>query len=70
FFDHYNHHHRHSGIAYHTPADVHHGQASNIRDRRQRALDNAYQHHPERFVRQPPQAPTLATQAWINQPTN
>jgi putative transposase len=70
FFDHYNHHHRHSGIALHTPADVHHHNASTIRDRRQQALDNAYQHHPERFVRQPPQAPTLATHAWINQPTN
>ena len=23
FFDHYNHHHRHSGIGYHTPASVH-----------------------------------------------
>jgi putative transposase len=54
----------------HVPAGVHHGRANDIRDRRQQALDNAYHHHPERFVRQSPQAPTLATQAWINQPTN
>ena len=69
FFDHYNNHHRHSGIALHTPADVHHGRADSIRDRRQVVLDNAYQQRPERFVHRPPQAPTLATQAWINQPT-
>lgn len=70
FFDYYNAHHHHSGIAFHTPADVHHGRAAIVRERRQTVLDTAYQHHPERFVRQPPQAPTLATHAWINQPTN
>ena len=70
FFEHYNHHHRHSGIALHTPADVHHGRTSDIRRTRQTALDAAYQQHPDRFVRQPPQAPTLATHAWINPPTN
>jgi len=68
FFEHYNNHHRHSGIAFHTPADVHHHRAADTRQQRQSALDTAYHHHPERFVRQPPQAPTLATHAWINQP--
>jgi putative transposase len=70
FFEHYNNHHHHSGIAFHTPADVHLGRADDIRRSRQSVLDTAYHHHPERFVRQPPQAPTLATHAWINQPTN
>ena len=70
FFEHYNNHHRHSGIALHTPADVHHGRTNDIRRTRQAALDAAYHQHPERFVRRAPQAPTLATHAWINQPTN
>lgn len=70
FFEHYNNHHRHSGIAFHTPADVHYGHTDELRRHRQAALDNAYLKHPERFVRQPPQAPTLATHAYINQPTN
>jgi putative transposase len=68
FFNHYNQHHRHSGIAFHTPADVHHHRATATRAARQDTLDNAFKQHPERFVRQPPQAPTLATHAWINQP--
>lgn len=34
FVDAYNHHHRHSGIGMHTPADVHDGQADQLdRDR-------------------------------------
>ena len=35
FFEHYNHHHRHSGIGLHTPADVHYG------TRRPRSAPNA-----------------------------
>lgn len=34
FFAHYNHDHRHSGIALHTPADVHFGRAKAVRARR------------------------------------
>jgi len=67
FFKHYNHHHRHSGIGLHTPADVHHGLAPQIRARRQAILDTAYQHHPDRF-RRPPRAPRIPTAAWINEP--
>lgn len=68
FFDHYNRHHRHCGIAFHTPHDIHHHRAAHARQQRQAALDTAYHHHPERFINHPPQAPTLATHAWINQP--
>ena len=68
FFNHYNNHHHHSGIAFHTPTDVHHHHADTTRTARQAVLDTAYHHHPERFIRHPPQAPTLATHAWINQP--
>jgi putative transposase len=67
FFDHYNHHHRHSGIGLHTPADVHHGRAHHIRTQRQATLDAAYTAKPHRF-RQPPRAPQIPEAAWINQP--
>jgi putative transposase len=67
FFDHYNHHHRHSGIGLHTPADVHHGRAPAIRARRQAVLDAAYTAHPERF-RRPPNAPRVPQATWINRP--
>lgn len=67
FFDHYNHHHRHSGIALHTPADVHHGRAEVVRARRQAVLDAAYAQRPARF-RTPPSAPRLPEAAWINRP--
>lgn len=67
FFDHYNHHHRHSGIGLHTPADVHHGRADTIRAQRQAVLDAAYAAHPRRF-HTPPCAPRIPEAAWINPP--
>lgn len=67
FFEYYNHVHRHSGIALHTPADVHFGLAEAVREKRQRVLDSAYATRPDRF-RTPPQAPTVPDVAWINQP--
>ena len=67
FFEHYNHHHRHSGIGLHTPADVHHGRAEGIRAARQVVLDAAYTAHPERFTR-PPSAPRIPAATWINRP--
>lgn len=67
FFDHYNHHHRHSGIGLHTPADVHYGRAHAVRARRQHVLDAAYTATPGRF-RRPPEAPNIPDVAWINQP--
>lgn len=68
FFDWYNNCHRHSGIGWHTPADVHHGRAELVREQRAVALDRAYQRHPERFVRKPPTPPPLPSAAWINKP--
>jgi len=67
FFAHYNHHHRHSGIGYHTPASVHHGDHHAIRAHRQAVLDHAYTTQPHRF-RRPPKAPEIPDVAWINQP--
>jgi putative transposase len=68
FFDYYNHHHRHSGIALMTPASVHHGRAKEMHDDRTRVLDAAYAATPERFVRRAPTPPALPTAAWINKP--
>jgi putative transposase len=69
FFDHYNHHHRHSGIGLMTPATVHYGRAEAVRAERQHVLDAAYANTPERFVRQAPTALPAPTAAWINKPT-
>jgi len=69
FFAYYNHEHRHSGIALHTPASVHHGTAAQVRAQRQVTLDAAYAANPERFTRQRPEAPKLPAAAWINQPS-
>lgn len=51
FFDWYMHQHRHSGLAFFTPADVFIGRVPELAATRQRALDAAYEAHPERFVR-------------------
>ncbi len=68
FFDWYNHHHRHSGIAFMTPAAVHFGRAEELQAKRKCVLAQAYLRTPERFVKGRPQPPALPTAAWINQP--
>jgi putative transposase len=68
FFTWYNDDHRHSGIGFHTPADVHYGRAELIRAQRGQVLNAAYAAHPERFVRKAPEPPALPTRAWINRP--
>jgi putative transposase len=68
FFRWYNHEHRHSGIGFHTPADVHYGRAERVQAQRAEVLSAAYATHPERFVRKPPQPPALLGPVWINQP--
>ena len=68
FFRWYNAEHRHSGVGFHTPADVHYGRAELVRAERSLVLDAAYAAHPERFVRKPPTPPELPTVAWINKP--
>ena len=64
----YNHHHRHSGLAYLTPAMVHLGQADLVLAQRQQLLDAAYARHPERFPNGPPNHPALPAEVWINPP--
>ena len=68
FYTWYNGTHRHSGIAFHTPHDVHYGHAEQVREHRAGVLTDAYNRHPERFVRKAPKPPELPAAAWINRP--
>jgi putative transposase len=68
FFSWYNTEHRHSGIAWHTPSNVHHGHAEAMHAVRADVLTAAYTRNPERFVRKHPQPAELPTAAWINKP--
>ena len=65
FFPWYNDEHRHTGLALHTPADVHYGTAAITREKRAGVLDAAYAAHPERFVRKPPEPPELRPETWM-----
>ena len=68
FFTWYNTEHHHSGIGWLTPETVHCGRAESTLSARQRVLDEAYQHHPERFVKKPPMVGVLPEGVWINPP--
>lgn len=68
FFPWYCYEHRHSAIAYHTPADVYYKRVESVDAYRQLTLNAAYDAHPERFVRKPPVTPALPEAAWINKP--
>jgi len=68
FFPWYNTEHHHSGIALHTPHDVHYGLAALRTAERANALQVAYQAHPERFPRGMPKPPQLDGAVWINKP--
>jgi transposase InsO family protein len=69
FVDGYNHHHRHTGIGLHTPADVHYGHAATVSADRRATLAAARTRHPERFGSdRDPKIINLPDAAWINQP--
>jgi len=68
FFDWYNTAHRHSGIAMMTPEQVHHGRAGLVHERRAKVLAEAYNLHPERFVKGMPSPVELPGAVWINPP--
>lgn len=68
FFRYYNGEHRHSGIAFHTPASVHDGTAAQIREQRAAVLAAAFAANPMRFAHRHPEPPKLPTIAWINEP--
>lgn len=66
----YNHDHQHSGIGFHTPANVHYGFAEAIADQRSQTLAAARAAHPHRFATTTdPKILALPEAAWINQPT-
>ena len=71
FVDYYNHHHRHTGIGLHTPADVHYGHAHTTHNRRIDTLTAARAQHPTRFTTPTvtPKILALPDTAWINKPT-
>ena len=68
FFNWYNNEHHHSGIALHTPHDVHHGLADGRTVERDETLLAAWQAHPERFPNGVPKQPPLTPAVWINKP--
>ena len=70
FVEWYNGEHRHSGIGYLTPADVHFRRAANVIGHRQRVLDAATAAHPERFANGASRVLAVPTTVWINPPTN
>jgi putative transposase len=70
FFTWYNTQHRHSGIAMLTPEMVHYHRADAVIAHRDLVLAQAFQQHPDRFVRKVPTAPRLPDAVWINKPVD
>ncbi len=68
FFAWYNNEHRHSGIEYLTPRDVHDGRADELLIARHDVMLGAWRAHPERFVGGAPRRQTLAPAVYINPP--
>jgi putative transposase len=68
FFPWYNTAHRHSGLGFLTPHDVHYGLAEQRVAGRTTVLAAAYAAHPERFVAGTPRPPARPTAVWINPP--
>jgi hypothetical protein len=58
----------HRGLGFLTPAVVHGGQATTVREHRPRVLAAASTAHPERFVKGQPQPADVPTAVWINPP--
>jgi putative transposase len=68
FFEHDNHHHRHTGIGLMTPAAVHHGHAPRITAERALTLVDAFDRHPNRFKGCVPKPPRVPDKVYINPP--
>jgi putative transposase len=68
FFPWYNEEHRHGGIGFFTPGQVHRGEVELVIEKRGRALDAAFLAHPERFKGRRPLPPGPPTEVWINPP--
>jgi putative transposase len=68
FFAWYNSEHHHTGLGLLTPADVHTGRSAAVLAGRQVILQEAYEAHPERFVKGTPKPLALPAAVWINPP--
>ncbi|PCC45019.1 IS3 family transposase [Brevibacterium aurantiacum] len=69
FVDWYNHDHQHSGIGFHTPANVHYGFADAVAVKRSQTLAIARAKHSNRFTTATdPKILALPGPAWINEP--
>lgn len=69
FVDWYNHDHQHSGIGFHTPANVHYGFADAVALKRSQTLAAARAKHSNRFTTDTdPKILALPGPAWINEP--
>lgn len=65
----YNTEHRHSGLGFHTLADVHFGMTGHVDDQRLAELEAACSEHPERFGKNRLRKKMLLPEvAWINEP--
>ena len=70
FFTWYNQQHHHTALALLTPSDVHYGRADEKLAQRQVVLQQAYQTHPERFVKGRPTPAQVPDAVWINPPVS
>lgn len=68
FFPWYNNEHRHSSLGLMTPATIHYGRDAELTAYRQTILLDAYEKHPERFVKGLPIPPQPPPAVWINPP--
>ncbi len=68
FFPWYNTEHKHSGIAFLTPADVYYGRSEEVLSRRHEVLLAAYGKRPDRFPQGPPRRRNLLPATYINPP--
>lgn len=68
FFQWYNYDHHHDGLALFTPADVFFGRVEAVAAARERALREAHDEHPERFVNGPPTVRRPPNRVLINPP--
>ncbi len=70
FFHWHNTVHRHAGMAFIAPDEVHHGRTPQILAARVAALDAAFAAHPERFKGRRPIPQPLPQAVWINPPAD
>lgn len=65
----YNNEHRHSGLGFLTPADVHFGRAQEMLAKRNELMQQVWKQHPRRFHPRGPAQHALTSAVYINRPT-